>query len=132
MKEIHVVGAAIREGKRILAAQRSEKMSAPLKWEFAGGKVEDGEAHQEALKRELQEELGIDIQVGEHLATGIVEDSNRKIILHVYEASILQGNPEAKEHSLLKWIDIKDIYQLDWAEPDIPACEILLRRYESI
>lgn len=126
MEEVHVVGAAIRNGKRILAAQRSEKMGTALKWEFPGGKVEGNETHKEALKRELAEELGIKVDVKEHIATGYAVKDGRKIVLHVYNTGIIDGNPEAREHKQLKWIDICDIMELDWAEADVPACRKLL------
>ena len=126
MEEIHVVGAVIRDGKRILAAQRSEKMGTALKWEFPGGKVEGNETHREALKRELAEELGIKVYVKEHVATGYAVNNGRKIVLHVYNAGIIDGNPVPREHKQIKWIDIGDIMGLDWAEADVPACRKLL------
>lgn len=129
MQEIHVVGAAIRDGNKILAAQRSEKMSVPLKWEFVGGKVEQGETHEQALERELTEEMGIKIRVGKYIASGSEESNGRKIILHVYEAEILDGEPTAREHAQIRWVDISELERLDWAIPDIPACEELLRMY---
>mgnify|MGYP001114150732 FL=1 len=125
MTEIDVVGAAIIDGNRVLAAQRSETMKSPLKWEFVGGKVEKNETHQAALKRELYEELGIDISVGEFIAKGssIIED--KKINLYVYRARIMEGVPKKSEHANIIWIDIERIMELDWAEADIPACEHL-------
>ncbi|WP_010251946.1 (deoxy)nucleoside triphosphate pyrophosphohydrolase [Acetivibrio cellulolyticus] len=128
MKEIDVVGAAIKNGSKVLAAQRSEIMKSPLKWEFVGGKVEKDETHQAALKRELREELGIDISVGDFIAKGssIVED--KKINLYVYDAQILEGLPQKREHAQIIWVDIERIMDLDWAEADIPACEQLLRQ----
>ncbi|MCX7922156.1 MAG: (deoxy)nucleoside triphosphate pyrophosphohydrolase [Clostridia bacterium] len=129
MQEIHVVGAAIRDGKKLLAAQRSEKMKMPLKWEFAGGKVESGETHRQALEREIFEELGVAIKVGKFIADGYSKVGDKTIILHVYEASILEGVPRAAEHAQLKWIDIVEIPELDWAEPDIPACKEIIKIY---
>lgn len=123
MHEIEVVGAAIIQGNKVLAAQRSDKMKSPLKWEFAGGKVQKGETHEEALKRELMEELGIDVGVGSFIAKGssIVED--KLINLYVYSAHILEGVPQAREHAQIMWIDIENIMKYDWAEADLPACE---------
>lgn len=123
MKEIHVVGAAITDGTKILAAQRSEKMKEPLKWEFVGGKVEPGETHQQALVREVQEELGIHIQVGEHIATGTSESNGSRILLHVYRAQILKGQPQAAEHTQIRWVEASRLMELDWPEADLPACE---------
>lgn len=128
MKEIHVVGAAIMDGEKVLAAQRSIDMNTPLKWEFAGGKVENGESHAAALIREVREELGVRIEVKDFLATGVWEDGENRILLHVYEAEILEGKPEASEHAQLKWIELDGLGQLEWAEADIPACKELMRR----
>ena len=131
MKEIDVVGAAIRDGNRILAAQRSEKMKSPLKWEFVGGKVEKNETHEAALKRELKEELGIDISVGDFIEKGcsIIED--KKINLYVYSAQILDGLPKVTEHAKILWVEIERMMELDWAEADIPACEQIIRNNRS-
>lgn len=131
MKEVHVVGAAIMDGENVLAAQRSINMSAPLKWEFAGGKVEEGETHTQALERELLEELGVRIKVLGFLAAGTSEIDDKNIMLHVYEAEIVEGKPIPKEHSRLEWIEIDALGELDWAEADIPACTELMRRYGS-
>lgn len=129
MTEIHVVGAAIRDGERILAAQRSQIMNEALKWEYAGGKVEAGETHQEALKREVYEELGIRVVVKGLIAVGYSEVNGKRIILHVYEAEIIEGIPEAREHLQIKWVYFNEIPGLDWAKADIPACNELVKRY---
>jgi 8-oxo-dGTP diphosphatase len=132
MREIHVVGAAILEGGRLLAARRSANMRQPFKWEFAGGKVEDGETHAQALAREIYEELGILVSIGGFIAEGAFDDGDKRILLYVYEASIIEGFPIPKEHSEIKWIEIDALGDLDWAEPDIPACRELIKRYGSI
>lgn len=129
MKEIHVVGAAIKNGDRVLAAQRSALMSSPLKWEFAGGKVEEGETHSQTLQREIMEELGVGIKVGEFLASGEFTKGELKIVLHVYEAELLGGTPVPREHSRLEWIGIDRIRSLDWEEADMPACKKLEEKY---
>lgn len=132
MQEIHVVGAAIMKGCSVLAAKRSMSMNTPFKWEFAGGKVESGESREEALAREIHEELGVRISVGNYVAEGSFETNGKKIVLHVYEAVMIDGEPAAKEHSELKWIEIDGLGELDWAEADIPACKELMKRYGSV
>lgn len=132
MREIHVVGAAILENGKVLAARRSASMYPPFKWEFAGGKVEDGETHAMALAREIREELGISVSVGQFVALGIYDDEDRRIMLHVYEASITEGQPAPREHSEVRWVEVDELGALDWAEPDIPACKELIRRYGCI
>lgn len=129
MKEIMVVGAAILCGGKVLAAQRSQSMNEPLKWEFAGGKVEQGESHQQALYREIIEELGVEIEVRDFLAEGSYQFRDRIIRLYVYEAEIVKGIPLAKEHARLEWVDIGSIEDMNWAEPDVPACRALIEKY---
>lgn len=131
MQEIHVVGAAIIDGSRVLAAQRSAGMSMPLKWEFPGGKVECGETHQEALYRELYEELGIKVQADSFVATGTFELDEKKIVLHVYEAKIFDGIPVLKEHNAICWVEISQMDKLDWADADIPAYKELMKSFNK-
>jgi 8-oxo-dGTP diphosphatase len=129
MAEIQVVGAAIREGTKVLAAQRSAKMNMPLKWEFAGGKVEENETHQKALKREVYEELGLIIEVLDFLAVGYSEINGKTIALYVYDSKIKGGEINMNEHSQIKWVEIRELDKLDWAEADIPACKKLIELY---
>jgi 8-oxo-dGTP diphosphatase len=129
MVEIQVVGAAIREGTKVLAAQRSAKMNMPLKWEFAGGKVEENETHQQALKREVYEELGLIVEVLDFLAVGYSEINGKTIALYVYDSKIKGGEINMNEHSQIKWVEIRELEKLDWAEADIPACKKLIELY---
>lgn len=131
MREIHVVGAAIIQEDKVLAAQRSNKMSHPLKWEFAGGKVEEGETHRQALQRELYEELGISVKVNDFVASGNSEINGSRIVLHVYEAEITEGIPVKGEHSSLRWVEIGRLLELDWADADIPACKELIKKNKA-
>lgn len=129
MKELQVVGAAIIRDGKVLAAQRSKRMKEPLKWEFAGGKLEEGESYQQALQRELMEELGVEIEVHGFLAEGSYQSGDRLIKLRVYEAEIIRGIPTAKEHARLEWVDIRELEAMDWSKPDIPACRALAEKY---
>lgn len=104
MPKIHVVGAAIIDGDRCLAAQRSSEMSVPLKWEFPGGKVRDGETPEAALEREILEELGVTIQVADLLGSGSSSTSSKKIRLDVYTARLVAGDPHPHEHSEIRWV----------------------------
>jgi 8-oxo-dGTP diphosphatase len=128
MQEIQVVGAAIKDGDKILAAKRTALMKSPLKWEFPGGKVEEKEAHQQALVREVYEELGIIVRVKDYIASGHSIVGEKRIALHVYYAEIIEGKPIAKEHADLRWVEINKIKGLDWAEADIPICDELLKQ----
>lgn len=123
--EIHVVGAAILDGGTCLAVQRGAAMSQPLQWEFPGGKVEAGETPQEALSREIIEELGVEIRVGELLGTGTAPVSapgGRKVIrLDVYQARIVAGTVELREHRDQRWLTAAELPQLTWAAADRPV-----------
>lgn len=116
---IPVVGGAIRRGDAVLVALRGREMSHPGVWEFPGGKVEDGEAPRESLRRELKEELGIAVRVGSHIGRGIVEEEHRIIVLDVYWCELLDGEPHPHEHAEIAWMTAAELGGLDWAEADV-------------
>jgi 8-oxo-dGTP diphosphatase len=126
MTVVRVVGAAIRRDGRWLAAQRSPSMSEPLRWEFPGGKVEPGETDEAALVRELGEELGVTVAVGSLIGIGHAARGERTIELRVHEASLLEGEPEPREHARLGWYTADELANLDWAEADVPIVRTLL------
>ncbi len=100
----HVVAAAIRKNGRYLLGKRPPDGMLGGLWEFPGGKVEPGETHEEALIREIREELGIEIRVRSHLATVHHAYSHLKVTLHLYLCEHTGGRPQALYHSVLKWI----------------------------
>ncbi len=118
---LHVVGAALVVDGRCLAVQRSALMRSPLEWEFPGGKVEAGESAVEALVREVSEELGLAIEVGEFLARGTFEAPWRLIELDVYLARLRGGELELREHQAARWLTADELGSVDWAKPDLPA-----------
>ena len=129
--QVFVVGAAIRDGERLLVARRSARMSNPLKWEFAGGKLEPGESPQQALVREIEEELGLIIEVGGFIARGEVALEARDIILDIYEARITGGSLTLAEHDESRWIGAAELDTLDWAVADLPAVAVLRERLRA-
>lgn len=121
--DVRVVGAVIFDGApggpaRCLAAQRRPGGAEGLRWEFPGGKIEPGESAEAALRREIQEELGVVIQVTEHLGRGTALHGARRIVLDLYAVTLEGGALERREHEELRWIGPHEVDELDWATAD--------------
>lgn len=125
-KRINVVGAVLIRDGLILAAQRSQQMSLPGMWEFPGGKIEPGETPQEALRRELEEELLCTAEVGDFLETTEHEYDFGIVILTTFFCELSEGEPSLTEHSEIKWLRPSELNDLRWAPADIPAVERLI------
>lgn len=126
MKKVDVVGAVlVNENDEILCALRSQAMSLPGMWEFPGGKIEAGESPQDALKREIKEELGIEITVGELIVDVTHEYPTVMVRLLTYYAKMIdsQAVPVAAEHEKLEWLGRDKLAKLKWAPADIPTVE---------
>ncbi|WP_088101967.1 (deoxy)nucleoside triphosphate pyrophosphohydrolase [Halalkalibacter urbisdiaboli] len=132
MKKVQVVAAVINnEQSHILCALRSPTMSLAHHWEFPGGKIEDGESPEEALTREIREELDCEIKVSEKIESVTHRYPNVLVHLLTYHATIISGFPKAKEHADLKWIPLEQLDRLRWAPADIPTVELLLKQIRS-
>ncbi len=125
MKTIPVTCALIIRQGRVLAAQRSESMDLPGKWEFPGGKVEEHEDPKECLRREIREELGIEIIVGEALIPSLFSYPSKTIRLLPFIASWKSGEIRLSEHSQILWLERNSLLSVDWAEADIPIVQEL-------
>lgn len=120
-KHINVVGAVIVDEGKILCAQRGDAGSLPNMWEFPGGKIEPGETPEQALGREITEELECQIVVGEHVDTTTHEYDFGVVTLTTFFCKLIAGPPKLTEHAALEWLVPADLSSLNWAPADIPA-----------
>lgn len=126
MKINSVTCAIIYFNDKILAVQRSETMKLPLKWEFAGGKIEAGETEIDCIKREIFEELNIKIQVNKRLAPVIHQYSDFKIELIPFVADYISGELKLREHTNSVLANKEELLNLNWAEADLPVLKEFL------
>lgn len=122
---LYVSCAIIQKNDKILVCQRSETMKLPLKWEFPGGKIEEGESKKECLKREVKEELNLDIEVLDQLRMVEHHYPDFSICLYPFLCQINSGTLRAIEHAQIKWVTIDELKQFDWAAADIPIVKEL-------
>ena len=115
-----VVGGIIYQNKKILICQRKEVGDHPLKWEFPGGKLRDFEENQEALRRELKEELNIEIIEMSFFDEYLYEykELSKKLKLVFYHIFQFEGEMQNLVHRQLKWIDISNLSDYDFLEGD--------------
>lgn len=129
MRTVDVVGAVIvNEKNEVLCALRSAGMSMPGLWEFPGGKVEAGEDPREGLVREILEELGCGIEVGEMVADTWHQYPGVLVHLQTYWARVVSGEPRATEHERIVWLPVARLRGLDWAAADVATVEWVVGR----
>ena len=124
---LHVTCAIIEHENKILICQRSERMKLPLKWEFPGGKVETGESKEDCLKREIREELGLEIEIESALTA--VEHHYPEFSLRLYPflCKWTGGSLAIAEHAQAIWVDKNELQDYDWAEADVPIMNELMQ-----
>ena len=128
MITIQVVAAVIFHDCKALCVQRPEheREYISLKWEFPGGKVEVGESREEALVREIREELSVDIEVLEFFMTVEHAYPDFHLTMHVFKCVLDQGAITLNEHVYAKWLSVEELDQLDWAAADVPVVKSLM------
>ncbi len=126
-KEINVVGAIIIKDKQILCCQRGPGRALANLWEFPGGKIEANETKVQALKRELNEELKIDVSiVEEEFEFTCFEYDFGYVNLSTFICYLDSGIPQLTEHLQIKWLLPQELDILEWAPADIPTIEKLM------
>lgn len=120
-----VVCAIIIYNNKILITQRSETMKLPLKWEFPGGKIEEGENETQALTREIREELNIEILPQKQISSHIHDYGSFKINLIAYISKYISGEIKLLEHKNYMYVDLDELKNYDLAEADLPIIEKL-------
>jgi 8-oxo-dGTP diphosphatase len=115
-----VVAALIVKDDLILACQRTRHQPMPLKWEFPGGKIEDGEQPRDAMRRELEEELGIVADVGVEVARLVHEyPGGGSVELRFFKVQHYQGEVENRIFREIRWVTRKELLSLDFLEADL-------------
>ena len=124
MKHIEVVAALIRKEDKIFATQRGYGDWKDW-WEFPGGKMEPGETPEEALKREIKEELSADISVEEFLTTVEYDYPAFHLTMHCYLCTLLDEAMHLNEHEAAKWLSKAELRSVKWLPADLEVVEIM-------
>ena len=132
MKHIgDVVCAIIEHDDHFLIAQRPPGDSLEFKWEFPGGKVTPGESADDAIKREILEELNTVIEIKTSLSPNEHSYENLSLNLIPFCCSIIKGSPQPLEHSFIAWVNKDTVKQYEFAEADIPILIEYLSKMRS-
>ena len=118
MGQTKVVAAIIKKNNLFLIVQRNRNKHLGLKWEFPGGKVHSRESCEEALVREIKEELCVSINVHEKIAEEKYKDDKIDIVLHYFLCTLQNGIMVLNEHENFAWVEKKDFNKYDFAEGD--------------
>lgn len=130
---IRVVGAIVERNGAVFAARRNAERSAGGLWEFPGGKIETGETPEAALRRELQEELGVDVAVGPFVDRSLSDVGTARIELSCYAAQFTGEDPTtSSDHDAMQWVPLTEMSSLQWAPGDVPLLEGLPERLATL
>lgn len=126
LRSIHVMAAVISDARgRILLARRTEGRDLAGRWEFPGGKQEPGESPEDALVRELREELGIEARVGEHIISVPQQYPDKRLCLEVRQLTGWSGTPRGHEGQALAWVAPDKLMRYDMPPADRPVVAAL-------
>jgi 8-oxo-dGTP diphosphatase len=132
-----VVGAAVVDDltrpTRLLAARRTEPPALAGGWELPGGKVDPGETHEQALHREVREELGVEVELGEPVPGPLPGGRwplGASFAMTVWLARVTAGEPAPiEDHDQVRWLDRDDLHEVAWLPADLPIVDLVARRY---
>lgn len=124
---LNVVAGIIHRNDEILICKRPPHKKQPLLWEFPGGKIEVGETAFQALKRELQEELNIDVKIYDILEQTVHHYEDYSVNLMFINCEIISGIPKNLEHEEIKWVNILDLSNYEFCPADVEVLEKLKR-----
>lgn len=130
MKTIEVVAAVIKKNDKVFITRRGYGEFIDM-WEFPGGKVEQGETQQEALKREIKEELELEIDKLEYLTTVEYDYSKFYLIMHCYICEICGGTLRLNAHNDAKWVDLEELNNQKWVPADVDVVVAIKDKYIS-
>ncbi len=118
MKQIEVVAALIKQENKVLATQRGYGEWKDG-WEFPGGKIEAGETPEAALRREILEELAVEVEVQSRLVTVEYDYPQFHLTMHCYWCRLLKGEPTLLEHEAAQWLTRDQLGSVDWLPADL-------------
>ena len=127
-----MVTGLIKKDNQVLIGLRPEGGNLPGVWEFPGGKLEAGESPEEALSRELLEELGIKAEIGDLKFAATHDYGDVGILLMFYQIKYWKGEPKTKHHTELKWVDIKKISELELPEANRKVLNRILSALNNV
>lgn len=128
MKTIRVVAAVIKDGERIFATQRGYGEFKDG-WEFPGGKIEAGETPQDALRREIREELDTEIQVGEKIDTVEYDYPAFHLSMDCFWCKVVEGKLVLLEAEASRWLKKEELYSVDWLPADLGLIEKICEQW---
>ena len=128
---IEVVAALIWQGDKFMISQRPAHKARGFLWEFVGGKVEPGETKEQALIRECQEELAVTLSVGDVFMEVVHEYPDLTVHLTLFNATIVEGEPQKLEHNDIQWITPREIPNYEFCSADEEILGLIKKHYEN-
>ena len=129
MKKVHVAVGVILRGRQTFVCLRGAHQHQGGKWEFPGGKVDEGETVTEALARELSEEVGIDVLSSEPLTVITHNYPDKHVVLDVHRVEAFSGEPHGREGQQSQWLDVAALNVDDFPAANVPIIKALKQRY---